>query len=256
MPSGSCRTIWSNRWTASLRFACSVSTICLRDSTCWIWSCSLSISLICSSSFAISPLSSVLRLFWLSICPARMPCTRPTIARPSTASDTASDTNCRWRAWRFCSRCGSRLTRGALIGRAPRSLEASKREAGRDQQQRRILRELARPDAIGRLHVRERIAHDGRHAGALGDQLVESGQQRTPAGQHDLVDLVVRGRGEEELQCPGDLERERLHERLQDIVVVVLRQPLVLLRRLGLLDRQVECALDVERQLIAAEGLV
>ena len=53
-----------------------------------------------------------------------------------------------------------------------------------------------------------------------------------------------------------DLERERLHERLQHVVVVVLRQALVLPRGLGFLGGQVECALDVLRQLIAAERLV
>ena len=82
------------------------------------------------------------------------------------------------------------------------------------------------------------------------------GQQRATAGQHDLVDLVVRRRREEELQRPRDLERERFHERLQDVAVVVLRQALVLLGRLGLVRRQVERALDVLGQLIAAEGLV
>ena len=82
------------------------------------------------------------------------------------------------------------------------------------------------------------------------------GSSGAAAGEHDLVDLVVRRRREEELQRAGDLERERLHERLQHVVVVVLRQPLVLLRRLGFLRRQVERPLDVLRQLVAAERLV
>ena len=82
------------------------------------------------------------------------------------------------------------------------------------------------------------------------------GQQRAAAGEHDLVDLVVRRRREEELQRAGDFQRQRFHERLQHVGVVVLRQPLVLLGRLGLFRRQVERALDVLGQLVAAEGLV
>ena len=38
------------------------------------------------------------------------------------------------------------------------------------------------------------------HLRALGDELVEPGEHRAAAGEHDVVDLVVRGRGEEELQ--------------------------------------------------------
>ena len=126
----------------------------------------------------------------------------------------------------------------------------------RDQQHRRVLRELARADAVAGLHVHERVGEHGRHAGALGDQLVEPGQHGAAAGEHDVVDLVVLRRREEELQRARDLERERLHERLQHVVVVVLGQPLVALRRLGFLGRQVERALDVHRQLVAAERLV
>ena len=100
------------------------------------------------------------------------------------------------------------------------------------------------------------LAIDGGDAGALGDELVDAGQCGATAGEHHLVDLVVRRRREEELQRPGYLQRERLHERLQDVAVIVLRQALVLLRRLGLLGRQVERALDVLGELVAAEGLV
>src|SRR5690349_15660284 len=251
MPSGSWRTSWSSRCTASLRFACSVSTTCLRASTCWIWSRSLSISLICASSSAIFVLSSWLREFWSSMRAARTTCTSPTIATPRTASVIASETNWRWRACRFCSRWGSRLMRMC----AP-LFEAAHGEARRDHQHRRLLRELARPHALGRLHRRERVGDDRGHARALRDQLVEAGQERAAAGDHDLVDLVVRRRREEELQRARRLEGERLHERLQDVVVVVLRQPLVLPRRLRFLGRQVERALDVLRQLIAAERLI
>src|SRR6185312_2724960 len=261
MPSGSCRTIWSSRCTASLRFDCRFSTTCLRASTCWIWSRSLSISLIWSSSLTISVFKSLLRAFWRSICVASTRWTRPTTATAAIASSTASDTNCRLRAWRFCARCGRRLMRTEVLMRAasravPWLFEAAQREPRRDRQERRVLRELARPDAVGHLHRRERVADHGGDARALGDELVEPRQQRAAARQNDLVDLVVRRRREEELQRAGDLERERLHERLQHVVVVVLRQALVLLRRLGFLGRQVEGALDVERELVAAERLV
>ena len=82
------------------------------------------------------------------------------------------------------------------------------------------------------------------------------GSSAQPPGQHHMVDLVVRGRSEEELQRAGDLERQRLHERLQHVAVVVLRQPLVLLGRFRLFGRQVERALDILGQLVAAERLV
>ena len=82
------------------------------------------------------------------------------------------------------------------------------------------------------------------------------GQQRAAARQHDLVDLVVGGRREEELERARDLERQRFHERLQHVGVVVLREALALLRRLGFVRRQVERPLDVVGQLVAAERLV
>src|SRR6185312_16045585 len=234
MPSGSWRTSWSSRCTASLRFACSVSTTALRASTCWIWSRSRSISLICSSSFAICCFRYVLRASWLSMRAARTACTSATSAMPRIASEITSVTNCRWRASRFCSRWGSRLMRMAWV-RPGWLFETAHGEAGGDHQHRRFLRELARLDPVGCLHRRERIGDDGRDAGALGDELVEARQQRTAARQYNLVDLVVRRRREEELQRARDLERERLHERLQHVVVVVLRQPLVLPPRLGFL---------------------
>ena len=124
------------------------------------------------------------------------------------------------------------------------------------EQQRRVLRELARPDPLRRRHAGERVGDQRRHAGPLGDELVEPGQQRAAAGQDDLVDLVVRRRREEELQRAGDFERQRLHERLQHVGVVVLGQALVLLGGFGLFRREVERALDVVRQLVAAERLV
>src|SRR6478609_919477 len=252
MPSGNWRTSWSSRCTASFRFDCSVSTTAFRASTCVIWSRSLSISLICSSSFAISVFSSALRETWLSMRAASTPWTSATIATPKTASAMASVTNCRWRASRFCSRWGSRLMR---MARSP-LFETAHRQPGGDHQHRRFLRQLARPDALGRLHRRERVGDHGGHAGALRDELVQPREQRAAAGQHDLVDLVVRRRREEELQRTRDLERQRFHERLEHVVVVVLRQSLVLARGLGFLAGKVECALDVLRQLIAAERLV
>ena len=117
-------------------------------------------------------------------------------------------------------------------------------------------RELPRPDPVRRLHVANGLATTRCHPGALGDELVEPGQQRAAAGQDDLVDLVVGRRREEELQRAGHLQRQRFHERLQHVGVVVLGQALVLLGRLGLFGRQVERALDVLGQLVAAERLV
>src|SRR5208283_2928029 len=127
---------------------------------------------------------------------AMMMWTSPTTAMPRIASPTASETNCRCRAWRFCSRWGSRLMRTM-------SVKAPHRQAAADQQQRRIARKLPRPDTVRHRHVRERIADDGVDAGPLGDQLVQGRNERATAGEHDLVDLVVRSRGKEELQRPG-----------------------------------------------------
>src|SRR5579863_3954379 len=96
----------------------------------------------------------------------------------------ASETNCRCRAWRFCSRWGSRLTRTM-------SVEASHGEPAADQQQRRIGGKLPRPNAVRYRHVRERVADDGVDAGTLGNQLVDAGNEGADARQDDLVDLVV-----------------------------------------------------------------
>src|SRR5580765_697552 len=139
-------------------------------------------------------------------------------ASASTARPMAIDTNWRWRAWRFCSRCGSRLIRTMAL------VEASQCEAAGDQQQRRVGGELSRTDAVRHRHVGERIGDDSVDAGTLGDQLVQARYQRAAAGEYDLVDLVVRSRGEEELEGAGDLERQRFHERLQHIGVIILRQ--------------------------------
>ena len=51
-----------------------------------------------------------------------------------------------------------------------------------------------------------------RHAS---DELVDSGQQRAAPGQDDLVDLVVRSGGEEELESARYFERQGFHERLR-----------------------------------------
>src|SRR5271155_2347675 len=163
--------------------------------------------------------------------------TSPTTAIARITSPTASEMNCRCRAWRFCSRWGSRLMRTM-------SVKASHRQTAADEEQRGIRGKLPRPDTIRHRHVRERVADDGVDAGTLPDQLVQGGNQRATAGEHDLVDLVVGGRGEEELQRPGYLKGQRFHERLQHIGVIILRQARILLRRLGFLGRQVEGALD------------
>ena len=92
--------------------------------------------------------------------------------------------------------------------------------------------------------------------GALGHQFVEAGKNGAPAGEDDLVDLAVRRGREEELQCAGDFQRQRFHERLQHVVVVVLGQALVALGRLGFLGGQVERPLDVLGELVPAEDLV
>src|SRR6266545_106694 len=122
---------------------------------------------------------------------------RPTTAIPRIANPTASETNCRWRAWRFCSRWGSRLIRTM-------SVETPQGQTAADQQHRRIGRKLPRPNSVRHRHIGERIADNRVYAGALGNQLVQPGHQRAAASKHDLVDLAVRGRGEEKLQRPGN----------------------------------------------------
>src|SRR5690242_17951255 len=177
------------------------------------------------------------------------------MATPSTANAMTSETNWRWRASRFCSRWGSRLMRMAFY-RYRALFEAAHGEAGCDHQHRRFLRELTGADAIGRLHCPKWIRDDRCNTCALGDELVQTGQQCTAAGKDDLIHLVVRRRREEELQRARHLERQRLHERLQDVVVVVFGQALVLARRFGFFSGQIEGALNVLRKLIAAECLV
>src|SRR5438128_1051728 len=176
-------------------------------------------------------------------------CTRPTTAMPSTASPTARDTNWRWRASRLCSRWGNRLMRTML-------LEAPHGEPARDEQQRRIGRKLARTNPLRGCHVRERVADNGIDARPLGDQLVEAGQKRAATTENDLVDLAVRGRSEKELQRAGDFQREGLHERLQDIGMIVLRQPGILFGRLCFFRRQIERPLNIVGQLVTAESLI
>src|SRR5208282_6521740 len=107
---------------------------------------------------------------------AMIMCTSPTRATAMMTSPTASETNCRWRAWRFCSRCGSRLMRTM-------SLKAAQGEPTGDQQQRRVAGKLPGPDPVRYRHARERVADDRVDAGPLGHELVERGHQRAPAGE-------------------------------------------------------------------------
>ena len=177
MPSGSCRTIWSSRWTASVRLVCSVSTTCFRASSACVCSRSLSISLICSSSLAISVLSSLLRLCWFSIWRGEDHVDEHRRRRgPRIASPIASETNWRCRACRFCSRCGRRLMRIIRSSAA----RGRRRSAAAARPGRAAAAGCGRTTAM----LANGLAITVGDAGALGDELVESraaARSRRPA---------------------------------------------------------------------------
>ena len=128
MPSGSCRTIWSSRWTASVRLVCSVSTTCLRDEQrlrLLAQLVDLLDLLVELRDLVLEQLVAaflVLDLAREDDVDERRPRARPRIARP-----IASETNWRCRAWRFCSRCGSRLMRiiRSSAARGPQAISSS-----------------------------------------------------------------------------------------------------------------------------------
>ena len=71
-----------------------------------------------------------------------------------------------------------------------------------------------------------------------------------------MIDLVVLGGSEEELQGPGDFQRQAFHKRPQQFGFVILRQATVAFGCIGLFEAHAVLADDVLGQLGAAEGLL
>src|SRR5205823_3751820 len=115
---------------------------------------------------------------------------------------------------------------------------------------RRLVTQLLLAYARAQRHALERRHHVAGDAGAAADDVQQARQQRAAAGQVDLVDASVRGRGVEKLDRTRDFERGVFEEGSQYVVAVVVGQVAVLLARLGFLERQAEGAHDVLGQLV------
>ncbi len=90
----------------------------------------------------------------------------------------------------------------------------------------------------------------------LGDRFRQARQRGGAAGQHDVVHLVVRRAGEEELQRTADFLGHAVHKGPQHAGFIVVGQVAVALLGFSLFGRKTVLAHDQLRQLGAAEGLV
>ena len=117
-------------------------------------------------------------------------------------------------------------------------------------------RSLASRTARAELHVLERVDDHRREAGELGDAVLEARQRRGAAGEHHVVDLVVRRAGEEVLQRAADFLRQAVDEGREQRGLVVVGQVGGELLLLGFLVREAVLARDQLGELRAAEGLV
>ena len=183
-----------------MRLACSVSTTCLRASSACVCSFSLSISSICLSSFAISLFRQrVAALLVLDLRRRGRRAPAPTTATPRIASADRQ-------------RDELPLARLPLLLAVRQQVDADHVSRSSAARARRRSSATARPAQLPRPDRSDDAAcwrTDWRRPCGTPARLATSssspGSSGAAAREHDLVDLVVRRRGEEELQRAGAL---------------------------------------------------
>ena len=96
------------------------------------------------------------------------------------------------------------------------------RQPAGNQQRRGVSRQVFRANLGTEAHVREGIGDQGIHLRAPRHRLGQTRDDGAAAGEHDVVDLIELGGGEEELQRPANFLRQTLDKRTQHCRLVVV----------------------------------